>query len=325
MPTLESLLKETNKKYGEIAVASDQSHDNIESISICPSIDYILGGGVPLGRIISINGEPSQGKSTLSAFIVSQFQKAGKTCCWIDTEACFSKKYSEDIGVDTSKLVLVQPNTGEEAMNVLHEFTDSGLFSLIVVDSTAGIVPTTEMEANMEQATIALQARLISRGLKATVMPASKNGTTIIFISQLRDNIGGFGKTKLQTGGNALRFFSSVILNVRTMGKIKNKTDVIGNRLKIKADKNKVSVPFRESEIDVYFARGVDVVADTFDFAVSKELITKSGITYSYGDIKLGAGRDRAIEGLAANDGLLNEINKIIKGDKDGKETEIAG
>ena len=334
---LSETLKSINKKFGNnvIMPVSKKENMKVESVpTACPSLNEIFGvGGVPLGRIMDLYGEESQGKSTLAMYIVAEFQKAGKVTAWIDTEQCFTSDYATSIGIDIAKLFLVQPTTGEEAMDILKELVDSGDFGLVVIDSTANITPAREMEGKMGDSHIALQARLIGKALRAITAPAAKNKTTVLFISQLRSNIGMFaGPSQVATGGKAIRFYSSVRMRVKTASKIKGKdNEIIGNRLRIKAEKNKVAKPFRETEIDVYFDKGVDVIADIFDIAVKKEVITKSGNTYTLGDFKLGVGRDNAKEALSVDEKLFdkvkNELWKPLKTENTenvtGKKSEV--
>jgi len=318
MSNLSESLKKINKKYGNESVTTvdEKESTQVESVSTnCPSLDEVFGvGGIPLGRILDLFGESGQGKTTMSLYIVAQFQKAGKKAAWIDTEQCFTSDYARSVGVNTKELILSQPEVGEVAMDILSDLVNSGEFGIIVIDSTANITPQKELDGNMEDHQIALQARLISKALRAITAPAAKNKTTVLFISQLRSNIGMFaGPSKVATGGKALKFYSSVRLSVRTVSKIKGKgSEIIGNRLKIKAEKNKVSKPFREAEIDVYFDVGVDVVADIFDIAVKRGVISKNGHTYNFGDFKLGVGRDNAKEALSVDEKMFNKIKSEI-------------
>jgi len=314
---IKEILKETNKKYGkDTAVIADEKGNELEAVSTgCYSFDKILGvGGIPLGRIIDLYGMESQGKSTVALHIAAQFQKANKNVAWIDAEACFSAKYSANLGVNVKNMVLIQPENGENAMNILIDFVNKGVFGLIVVDSTANITPQQELEGNIEKHTVALQARLIGKALRAITAPAAKNNTTVLFISQLRNKIGMFAGTgEIATGGLSLKFYSSIRMKVKTIKKLKNKDElIIGNRLRVKVEKNKVANPFGVMEVDLYFDSGIDIGGDIFDIAVEKGFIIKEGNTFFYEKKRIGVGRDNARNELVKNQEMFKKIKKII-------------
>jgi len=319
--SLSEALKEINKKYGNdslIKVSDLDERIKIDSLSTsCLSLNNVFAcGGMPRGRIIEIFGMPSHGKTTLALFLVAEVQKNGGKAAWIDAEFSFSQNYANKIGVDTKNLFLSQPNTGEMAFDIVESLIKTNEIDIIVIDSTAALVPESELEGEIYDQKIALQARLISKGLRMITGLAAKTKTTIIFISQVRDKIGSFlGPTKVSGGGNALKFYSSVRLEVTKVKTIKDGDEnVIGNRLKIEAVKNKVGLPFRKTEIDLYFERGIDIIADIFDVGVIKNTINKSGNTYSFKDIKLGVGRENCIDFLnnKDNEKILKEIVKEL-------------
>lgn len=327
--TLSEVLKEIKKDYGTDVVldVNNESVGKVESLSTgCYSLDSVFGcGGMPKGRIIDIYGAPSSGKTVMSMFLAANVQKSGGKAAWIDAEYCYAKEYAEKIGVNTKELLLFQPDSAEQALDITQKLVESGEVSLIVIDSTAALVPETEMDGDIRDSQVALQARLLSKGLRMMTGVAARSKTTVIFISQVRDKIGAFvGPTTDSTGGKALKFFSSVRLKVDRVKTHKNSKDVVyGNRLKIEATKNKVGLPFRSCEIDLYFEKGIDVVGDIFDVAVANGIISKEGNTYSYAGNKLAVGRDNAVGQLKSDEktyALVKEQVMLIGKDKDDKE-----
>jgi recombination protein RecA len=329
---IEDVLKNIAKKYGNDVVTTGEVKDiaNIESISTnCYSLDAVFGcGGLPVGRIIDIYGEASSGKSTMAMYMVAQVQKKGGTCVWIDTEYSFTYEYAKNIGIDVNKLILVQPNTGEEALNIITDFVEAGGISLIVLDSTGSLVAEKEIEGNIEDANMALQARMISKCLRVITPNSAKNKTTVLFISQTRSKIStgwtpAGAPTTDTTGGKALKFYASVRLKVDRIQKIETKEkEIVGNRLKIEATKNKVGIPFRKTEIGLYFAKGIDVEGDIFDVAFSKGLLSKSGNTYSYKDKVLGIGRENALQTLSEDKELYKKVKSEVMGEKVPEKTD---
>jgi recombination protein RecA len=312
---LKETIKGINKKYGENAMATLDESDirgKVEGISTnCYSLDRIFGcGGFPRGKIIDIYGEPSSGKSTLAMYIVGQIQKEGGNAAWIDSEMAFTTEYAESVGVNISDLLLSQPETGEQALDMVEQLVGTGEIDIIVVDSTAALVPQKELEGEVTDSNVALQARLLSKGLRMITGVASRSKTAIIFISQVRDKIGGFiGPSTDSTGGKALKFYSSVRLKVSRIKTLKDKeTAAIGNTLKIEAVKNKIGLPFRKAQIDLYFKKGLDVVGDVIDSAVKKNIMVKSGMTYYYGNKKLGGSRQKTIDILENDQATLQNI-----------------
>ncbi len=317
--SLKDTINEINKKYGMNSIKKIDSKDErgiIDSISTgCYSLDKIFGcGGMPRGRIIDIWGQPSSGKSTLAMYLVGQIQKNGGKAAWIDAEMCFSNEYAKKLGIKINDLLLSQPKTGEMALDTVEKLVSTGELDIIVIDSTAALVPEQELEDDIDKSTIALQAKLLSKGLRKITGIAALSKTIIIFISQVRDKIGFFvGPTQDSTGGKALKFYASVRLKVSKIKTLKNKEGVvIGNRLKIEAVKNKVGLPFRKAEINLNFEKGIDVIDDIVENAIKEKIIEKNGMTYSYKNIKLGIGIEKTIKFIENNKNILNKIkNKL--------------
>ena len=317
--SLKDAIKMLNKKHGSNTIKEindDDERGKIESISTgCYSLDKVFGcGGCPRGRIIDVFGLFSSGKSTMAMYIVGQIQKTGGKAAWIDSEMCFSTEYAKKIGVDTNTLLLSQPETCEMALDTVEKLVHTGELDIIVIDSTAALVPAVELDNYIEKVTVALQARLMSKGLRMITGVASRSKTIIMFISQVRDKIGVFmGPTQSSTGGKALSFYSSVRLKVSKIKTLKGKGDVvIGNRLKIEAVKNKVGLPFRKAEIDLDFEKGIGIVADILDCAVNDKIIERVGSTYTYKNLKLGVGRDKVITFMENDKNLFKEIKKKL-------------
>lgn len=317
--SLKEALKNINKKYGAETIAEVGDNDEraiVEGVSTnCYSLDRVFGEikGMPRGRIIDIYGDPSGGKTTLAMYLVAQIQKNGGKAAWLDAEYAFVSEYAIKVGINTKELLLCQPRTGEEALDIVETLVKTGEMDIIVIDSTAALVPEKELEGEISDSSIAMQARLLSKGLRMITGVASRSKTVIVFISQIRDKIGSFvGPTTDSTGGRALKFYSSVRLKVDKIKTHKSEEAVIGNRLKIEATKNKVGLPFRVAELDLFFGKGIDVVGDLLDVAVSKGLIDLNGRTYSCGDIKLGTSRDDAKSYLENNSETLNAIKETL-------------
>ncbi len=318
---IKEVMKELNKKYQEVDSKEDLVVDGIskeiESFDTnCYSLNDIFGcGGLPKGRLIEMFGSQASGKSTMAMFIVGQLQKSGGRALWIDMEHVFSSAYAKKLGVDTDKLVYAEPMSGEAALDVIEKMVGTGAYDIVVLDSVAALVAQKELDNEIEDITIALLAKMMSRHLRVISGPAAKNKTSIIYINQTRDNLmQTYGNKITTTGGKALKFYSSVRLDVKATSKIKDKDEhVIGNHLRIYAEKNKCGLPFRAGEIDLYFDKGIDVVGDLFDVAVLKNIIGKAGFTYTYGDFKLGAGRDNAKTILESHPEMIEEIKTKLK------------
>jgi len=279
------------------------------------SLDIALGtGGVPRGRIVEIFGPESGGKTTLALHIVAEAQKQNGLAAYIDAEHALDVTYARKIGVNTDDLLISQPDTGEQALEIAETLVRSGALDVLVVDSVAALVPKAELEGDMGDAQMGLQARLMSQALRKLTGSISKSKTTVIFINQLRMKIGVFfGNPETTTGGNALKFYSTMRLDIRKMGAIKQGQDVIGFRTKVKVVKNKVAPPFRETEFDIIFGEGISKEGDIVDLAADCGIIEKSGAWYSYKGERLGQGRDNAKAVLKENADILNEIEGALR------------
>jgi len=316
---LQDAIDAMKKKYGDGAVMkSGEIADKIEAISTnCYAIDNLLGcGGIPRGRITEIFGAESSGKSTLCLYFVAQVQKAGGVCLYIDSENAFDQSYAMKIGVDTDKLLVSQPSTLEEAFDSIREFAESNSVDLIIIDSVSALVPKSEIEGDeMLKDSMAVQARLLSKGLRILSSPISKSKTVVIFINQLRANIGVmYGQKEVTTGGKALKYYSSVRLQVGKGDKILGPGDAqIGNTMNITAVKNKVGFPFKKGTVELYYAKGIDLFFDCLDEAERVGVIKKMGNTYSYSGKVLGVGREKAKRAIEENTTLFEEIKNKIK------------
>lgn len=316
---LEEVLKKLNKTFGTETVVElgDIGNLGIDWVSTGSfGLDYILGGGFPKGRIVEISGAQSSGKTVLSLFFIAKAQRDGLRCAFIDAEHAFSNEFAQKIGVDTDKLIFNAPITGEEGLTVVEELVDSGAVDVIVVDSVASLTPEKELEGDLSKQDMALQAKLLAKFFRRTTANIAKNGVILIMLNQLRDNFKtfGFGPTTQTPGGHSLKFYASIRLSVAKMNKIKKGEEVIGNTIKIKADKNKVAAPFREVDLDVIYSSGIDLFDEILEFGEKFKVIKKSGNTYSYGDSVLGVGKDKAKEFLRTSDNVtLEKIREEIK------------
>ena len=319
--SLDSVMGDMNKKYGTGSIEKIDDKNigklKIEAISTgCPALDNVFGcGGLPRGRIIEVFGQESSGKSTLALHLVAQVQKSGGTALWIDAEYAFAEDHAEHIGVNVKDLILSQPETGEEALDIMDQMAKTGDVDIIVLDSVAALVPDKELSGEVSDVNVALQARMMSKALRMITGNVSRTKTAIVFINQVRDKIGiFFGPKTTTSGGKALKFFASVRLEVRKGKNIEDKNkDVVGNWMKVKAVKNKVGFPFRECEFELLYMEGIDVVGTTLDQAVEKSVITKSGHTLTFGEEKLGVGREVAKQYLKDNPKTLEKINIKLK------------
>lgn len=325
---IELALKQIDKAFGKGALVrlGDKQVEKIDSISTGSlGLDMALGiGGVPKGRIIEIYGPESSGKTTLSLQIVAECQKNGGICAFIDAEHALDVYYAKNLGVDTENLLVSQPDTGEQALEILETLTRSGAVDLVVIDSVAALTPKAEIEGDMGDQHVGLQARLMSHALRKITGILHKMNTTLIFINQIRMKIGvmGYGSPETTTGGNALKFYASVRIDVRRIATLKQNEQQIGNRTKAKVVKNKVAPPFREAEFDIMFGEGISREGEIIDYGIKLDIIDKSGAWLSYNDKKLGQGRENAKMLLKEDKALAEEITLKIK-EQIGAKDEI--
>lgn len=316
---IELALKQIDKTFGKGALVrlGDKQVEKIESISTGSlGLDMALGiNGVPKGRIIEIYGPESSGKTTLSLQIIAECQKNGGICAFIDAEHALDVYYAKRLGVDTENLLVSQPDNGEQALEILETLTRSGAVDLVVIDSVAALTPKAEIDGDMGDQHVGLQARLMSHALRKITGVLHKMNTTLIFINQIRMKIGtmGYGSPETTTGGNALKFYASVRIDIRRIATLKQNDQQIGNRAKAKVVKNKVAPPFREAEFDIMFGEGISREGEIIDYGIKLDLIDKSGAWLSYGDQKLGQGRENAKLLLKENKALADEITAKIK------------
>jgi recombination protein RecA len=319
LKALQLTIDKLEKTYGKgtIMRLSDDKIVDIPAISTGSlGLDIALGiGGIPRGRIIEIYGPESSGKTTLSMHCIAEAQKKGGLAAFIDAEHAFDKSYAEKLGIDTENLLISQPDNGEQALEIAEHLIRSGAIDIIVIDSVAALVPKAELEGEMGESKMGLQARLMSQALRKLTGTINKTGCSCIFINQLRDKIGVmFGNPETTTGGNALKFYASVRLDIRRVGQIKEGADnIIGNRTRVKVVKNKVSPPFKVVEFDIMYGQGISKAGEVLDLAVDLEIVKKSGSWFSYEGNKLGQGRD-AVKGLLEdNPELAEDIENKVK------------
>ncbi|BEJ76047.1 TPA_asm: DNA recombination/repair protein RecA [Campylobacter jejuni] len=328
--SLDAALKSLDKTFGKgtILRLGDKEVEQIDSIGTgSVGLDLALGiGGVPKGRIIEIYGPESSGKTTLTLHIIAECQKAGGVCAFIDAEHALDVKYAKNLGVNTDDLYVSQPDFGEQALEIVETIARSGAVDLIVVDSVAALTPKAEIEGDMGDQHVGLQARLMSQALRKLTGIVHKMNTTVIFINQIRMKIGamGYGTPETTTGGNALKFYASVRLDVRKVATLKQNEEPIGNRIKVKVVKNKVAPPFRQAEFDVMFGEGLSREGELIDYGVKLDIVDKSGAWFSYKDKKLGQGRENSKAFLKENPEIADEITKAIQNSM-GIEGMISG
>ncbi len=290
----------------------------------CFSLDIALGvGGVPKGRIIEIFGPESGGKTTLALHIIAEAQKAGGFAAFIDAEHALDPEYAKKLGVDIDELLISQPDMGEQALEITETLVRSGALDLIVIDSVAALVPRAELEGDMGDSHMGLQARLMSQALRKLTGTVSKSNTCVIFINQIREKIGVmFGNPETTPGGRALKFYTSIRMDIRRITSIKEGTDIIGNRTRVKVVKNKVAAPFKMTEFDIMYGKGISYIGDILDLAVKGDIIQKTGSWFSYGDIRIGQGRENAKSYLEENPKELEKVLKEVKAFMGVDETE---
>ncbi|NOY35988.1 MAG: recombinase RecA [Chlorobi bacterium] len=302
---------------GTIMKLGDHAVENIAAISTGSiSLDMALGvGGLPRGRVVEIYGPESSGKTTLAIHAIAEAQKQGGIAAFIDAEHAFDRFYAENLHVDTENLLISQPDNGEQALEITDHLIRSGAIDIIVIDSVAALTPRAEIEGEMGDSSMGLQARLMSQALRKLTANISRTNTTCVFINQLREKIGVmFGNPETTTGGNALKFYSSVRLDIRRLAQIKDGEEVIGNRTRVKVVKNKVAPPFRKAEFDIMYGLGISLTGEIIDLGVEQNIIQKSGSWFSYGDTRLGQGRESVKKIIGDNPELLEELKtKIIE------------
>jgi recombination protein RecA len=315
---LEKALGEITKRYGDGSIIrlGEARHLAVEAIPTGSlSLDIALGvGGIPRARITEIFGPESSGKTTLCLHIVSESQKMGGTAAYIDMEHALDPAYAVRLGVNVDDLLISQPDTGEQALEITETLVRSGAVDVVVIDSVAALVPRAEIEGDMGDASMGMQARLMSQALRKLSGAINQTKTSVIFTNQLRQKIGVmFGNPETTPGGLALKFYTSVRLDIRRIQSIKMGAEIIGNRVRVRVVKNKVAAPFRTAEFDIMYNEGISKVGDIIDLATSLEIITKRGAFFSYGDIRLGQGRENAKEFLRQNTELSNEIETAVR------------
>lgn len=315
------LVKDLEKAFGR-GILMPLDGDAVCETGVIPTgclpLDQALGiGGLPRGRIVEIYGPEAGGKTTLALSIVAQAQKMGGTCAVIDAEHALNLSYMQALGCDPSRLLVSQPDYGEQALEVVDALVCSGQLDLIVIDSVAALTPKSEIEGEMGDISVGLQARLMSRAMRKLTALVSKTGTTLVFINQTRQKIGvTFGSPETTTGGNALKFYASVRLSIRRIASLKRRGEAYGNRVKIKVVKNKMAPPFREAEADLYFGRGFIRGADVLDMALNEGVVTRSGAFFKFGDETLGQGREATVEALSNDHALGERLEQCLHSDK---------
>jgi len=325
LKALQSTLDKLDKNYGK-GIIMKLGDKPVQDVVVIPSgslgLDIALGvGGFPRGRVVEIYGPESSGKTTLAIHAIAEAQKQGGIAAIIDAEHAFDPYYAKNLGVDTDNLYISQPDNGEQALEIADHLIRSGAMDIVVIDSVAALTPRAEIEGEMGDSKMGLQARLMSQALRKLTASISKTNVTVIFINQLREKIGVmFGNPETTTGGNALKFYASIRIDIRRIGQLKDGDEASGNRVRVKVQKNKVAPPFRKAEFDIMYGEGISKVGEIIDIGVDKEVIKKSGSWYSYGETRLGQGRDAVKNLLKDNPELALELETKIKDALKAKE-----
>ena len=327
---LDAALSQIERAFGKGSIMRLGQNTNIDIEAISTGslgIDIALGiGGMPKGRIVEIYGPESSGKTTLALSVIAQAQKNGGTCAFIDAEHALDPSYAKKIGVDVENLLVSQPDSGEQALEIADTLVRSGAIDVMVVDSVAALVPKAELEGEMGDSHMGLQARLMSQALRKLTATVARSNTLIIFINQIRMKIGVmFGNPETTTGGNALKFYASVRIDIRRIGAIKDKDDVIGSQTRVKIVKNKVAPPFKTVDFDIMYGEGISKTGELIDLGVKSGIIEKSGAWFSYNGEKIGQGRENAKNFLKQNPQIADDIEKKIRADAGHLTTEMIG
>lgn len=316
---LELAITQIDRQFGKGAIMRlgdnyIRTMDNVISTG-CLSLDVALGvGGIPRGRVVEIYGPESSGKTTLALHIVAEAQKAGGFAAFIDAEHAVDPDYSKRLGVNTEELLISQPDSGEQALEICETLVRSGALHVIVIDSVAALVPRAELEGDMGDSHMGLQARLMSQALRKLTGTVSRSNTTVIFINQIREKIGVmFGNPETTPGGRALKFYSSIRLEIRRITTIKDGAEMVGSRVRVRVVKNKVAPPFKKSEFDIMYGQGISYVGDIIDLAVEGNIVEKTGAWYSYDDMKIGQGRENAKSFLTENPDIMAAVTDKVK------------
>jgi recombination protein RecA len=316
---LEAAISQIERAYGKGSIMKLGDANNNRNVETIPtgslSLDIALGaGGIPKGRIIEVYGPESSGKTTVALHMIAEVQKNGGIAGFVDAEHALDPAYAKNIGVDIDNLYISQPDNGEQALEITETMVRSGAVDIVIVDSVAALVPKAEIEGNMGDSHVGLQARLMSQALRKLTGIVSKSKCIVIFINQLREKVGiMFGSPETTTGGRALKFYSSIRLDVRRIETLKQSSEMVGNRVRVKVVKNKIAPPFKDAEFDIMFGEGISKQGDVLDLAVKDNIVQKSGAWFSYNDIRLGQGRENAKQYLKQNPEVLLEIENIVR------------
>ena len=323
---LKSVISNIEKSYGKGSIMMLGKRSEDENIDVYSTgslgLDIALGiGGLPRGRVVEVYGPESSGKTTLTLHVIAEAQKMGGTCAFIDAEHALDPGYAKKLGVNIDELLISQPDTGEQALEISDTLVKSEGIDLLVIDSVAALVPRAELEGEMGDSLPGLQARLMSQALRKLTSSISKTNTMVVFINQLRMKIGVmFGSPEVTTGGNALKFYSSVRLDIRRIGAIKDKDNIIGNQTRVKVVKNKMAPPFKQVEFDIMYGEGISKIGEIIDLGVQADIIDKSGAWYAYKDEKIGQGRENTKQFLKEHPEILEEIEAKIRSNSDTVE-----